>query len=187
MRFDIFGKALRVLMPALCAALLLPACAAKEKEEAPAGMSVTVNLRDVHRCSRISPEITVAQAPNGTDYFDVRLVEYTGDSQELYLGGGAWDNAKKYIEDGHHGGKGSEAHKAAVTGDTVGDPFKDTSSVAMNPIIKFTTLFGLLAVEMAVGMTTQGQQTLAWTLAAVFLALNLVFVYRSFYGMRIEG
>ena len=92
MRFDIFGKALRVLMPALCAALLLPACAAKEKEEAPAGMSVTVNLRDVHRCSRISPEITVAQAPNGTDYFDVRLVEYTGDSQELYLGGGAWDN-----------------------------------------------------------------------------------------------
>lgn len=92
MRFDIFGKALRVLMPALCAALLLPACAAKEKEEAPAGMSVTVNLRDVHRCSRISPEITVAQAPNGTDYFDVRLVEYTGDSQELYLGGGAWNN-----------------------------------------------------------------------------------------------
>ncbi len=92
MRFDIFGKALRVLMPALCAALLLPACAAKETEEAPAGMGVTVNLRDVHRCSRISPEITVAQAPNGTDYFDVRLVEYTGDSQELYLGGGAWDN-----------------------------------------------------------------------------------------------
>ena len=92
MRFDIFGKALRVLMPALCAALLLPACAAKETEEAPAGMGVTVNLRDVHRCSRISPEITVAQAPNGTDYFDVRLVEYTGDSQELYLGGGAWSN-----------------------------------------------------------------------------------------------
>lgn len=92
MRFDIFGKVLRVLMPALCAALLLPACAAKETEEAPAGMGVTVNLRDVHRCSRISPEITVAQAPNGTDYFDVRLVEYTGDSQELYLGGGMWNN-----------------------------------------------------------------------------------------------
>ena len=91
MRFDIFGKALRVLMPALCAALLLPACAAKEKEEAPAGMSVTVNLRDVHRCSRISPEITVAQAPNGTDYFDVRLVEYSGPAQELFLGGGLWD------------------------------------------------------------------------------------------------
>lgn len=92
MRFDILGKAVRVLMPALCAALLLPACAAKETEEAPAGMGVTVNLRDVHRCSRISPEITVAQAPNGTDYFDVRLVEYTGDSQELYLGGGMWNN-----------------------------------------------------------------------------------------------
>jgi K(+)-stimulated pyrophosphate-energized sodium pump len=73
-----------------------------------------------------------------------------------------------------------------VVGDTVGDPFKDTSSVAMNPIIKFTTLFGLLAVEMAVGMVTQEQQGLAWCLAAVFLALNLVFVYRSFYGMRIE-
>ncbi|OXS29566.1 MAG: MbtF [Desulfovibrio sp. MES5] len=92
MRFDIFGKALRVLMPALCAALLLPACAAKETQEAPAGMGVTVNLRDVHRCSRISPEITVDQAPNGTDYYDVRLVEYTGDSQELYLGGGTWNN-----------------------------------------------------------------------------------------------
>ena len=70
---------------------------------------------------------------------------------------------------------------------TVGDPFKDTSSVAMNPIIKFTTLFGLLAVEMAVGMVAQGQQGLAWTLAAIFMALNLIFVYRSFYSMRIEN
>jgi hypothetical protein len=68
----------------------------------------------------------------------------------------------------------------------VGDPFKDTSSVAMNPIIKFTTLFGLLAVEMAVGMMAQGQQGLSWCLAMIFLALNLTFVYRSFYGMRIE-
>ena len=99
--------------------------------------------------------------------------------------GGAWDNAKKVVETELRA-KGTDLHAAAVVGDTVGDPFKDTSSVAMNPIIKFTTLFGLLAVEMAVGMTTQGQQTLAWTLAAVFLALNLVFVYRSFYGMRIE-
>jgi K(+)-stimulated pyrophosphate-energized sodium pump len=81
--------------------------------------------------------------------------------------------------------KGTELHAAAVIGDTVGDPFKDTCSVAMNPIIKFTTLFGLLAVEMAVGMVAQGQQNLAWALAAVFLALNLIFVYRSFYGMRI--
>ena len=100
--------------------------------------------------------------------------------------GGLWDNAKKYVESGNEGGKGSEAHKAAVVGDTVGDPFKDTSSVAMNPIIKFTTLFGLLAVEMAVGLVAQGQQNLAWTLAAAFLALNFFFVYRSFYGMRIE-
>lgn len=92
MRFDILGKAVRVLMPALCAALLLPACSTKEPEAAPSGMTLTVNLRNVHRCSRISPEITVLQAPNGTDYFDVRLVEYTGDAQELFLGGGLWDN-----------------------------------------------------------------------------------------------
>lgn len=100
--------------------------------------------------------------------------------------GGAWDNAKKIVETELRA-KGTELHAAAVVGDTVGDPFKDTSSVAMNPIIKFTTLFGLLAVEMAVGFVAQGQQGLAWTLAAVFLALNLFFVRRSFYGMRIEG
>ena len=100
-------------------------------------------------------------------------------------GGGAWDNAKKIVETELRA-KGTALHDAAVVGDTVGDPFKDTSSVAMNPIIKFTTLFGLLAVEMAVGMVAQGNQSLAWTLAAVFLALNFFFVYRSFYGMRIE-
>ena len=99
--------------------------------------------------------------------------------------GGAWDNAKKIVETELRA-KGSELHAAAVIGDTVGDPFKDTSSVAMNPIIKFTTLFGLLAVEMAVGLAAQGRGTLTWTLAAIFLALNLVFVYRSFYRMRIE-
>jgi K(+)-stimulated pyrophosphate-energized sodium pump len=98
--------------------------------------------------------------------------------------GGAWDNAKKVVETELRA-KGTELHAASVVGDTVGDPFKDTSSVAMNPIIKFTTLFGLLAVEMAVGME-QEQRALAWGLAAVFLALNLIFVYRSFYGMRIE-
>ena len=99
--------------------------------------------------------------------------------------GGAWDNAKKVVETELRA-KGTDLHEAAVVGDTVGDPFKDTSSVAMNPIIKFTTLFGLLAVEMAVGLVAQGQQGLSWVLATIFLVLNFVFVYRSFYGMRIE-
>ena len=81
--------------------------------------------------------------------------------------------------------KGTDLHNASVVGDTVGDPFKDTASVAMNPIIKFTTLFGLLAVEMAVGLHAQGYQGLVWLLAAAFLAVNLFFVFRSFYGMRI--
>lgn len=92
MRLDFIGKALRLLTPALCAAVLLPACASKETEAVPGGMSVTVTLRDVHRCSRISPEIQVAEAPQGTDYYDVRLMEFVGDSQELFLGGGEWDN-----------------------------------------------------------------------------------------------
>ena len=74
-----------------------------------------------------------------------------------------------------------------MVGDTVGDPFKDTASVAMNPIIKFTTLFGLLAVEMAVGLNAQGHQSVVYGLAAVFLLVNLVFVFRSFYGMRIDA
>ena len=98
--------------------------------------------------------------------------------------GGAWDNAKKIVETELHA-KGTDLHNASVVGDTVGDPFKDTASVAMNPIIKFTTLFGLLAVEMAVGLHAQGHQWLVWLLAAGFLAVNLIFVYRSFYGMRI--
>ncbi len=99
--------------------------------------------------------------------------------------GGAWDNAKKIVETELRA-KGTELHAAAVVGDTVGDPFKDTCSVAMNPIIKFTTLFGLLAVEMAVGLVAQGQQTLALNMAALFLVVNLVFVFRSFYRMRIN-
>jgi K(+)-stimulated pyrophosphate-energized sodium pump len=100
--------------------------------------------------------------------------------------GGAWDNAKKVVEV-ELKAKGSELHDATVVGDTVGDPFKDTSSVAMNPVIKFTTLFGLLAVELAVSLTAarQGDATLSLTLAAVFLATAFFFVYRSFYGMRI--
>ncbi len=94
--------------------------------------------------------------------------------------GGAWDNAKKIVEV-ELKEKGTELHAATVVGDTVGDPFKDTSSVAMNPVIKFTTLFGLLAVELAVGMN----RSTSLALAAVFLTLSIVFVWRSFYGMRI--
>ena len=98
--------------------------------------------------------------------------------------GGAWDNAKKIVETEMHA-KGTDLHNASVVGDTVGDPFKDTASVAMNPIIKFTTLFGLLAVEMAVGLNAQGQEMVVWVMSALFLAVNLIFVFRSFYSMRI--
>ena len=98
--------------------------------------------------------------------------------------GGAWDNAKKIVEV-ELKMKGTPLHAATVVGDTVGDPFKDTSSVAMNPIIKFTTLFGLLAVELAVSMRATQGPMLGHVLAAVFFALSTVFVWRSFYGMRI--
>jgi K(+)-stimulated pyrophosphate-energized sodium pump len=106
--------------------------------------------------------------------------------------GGAWDNAKKIVETdkklaAEGNGKGSALHEACVVGDTVGDPYKDTSSVAMNPIIKFTTLFGLLAVEMAVGMVAQGQRTLTTVLAVAFFVISTVFVWRSFYTMRIKS
>jgi K(+)-stimulated pyrophosphate-energized sodium pump len=100
--------------------------------------------------------------------------------------GGAWDNAKKIVEV-ELKAKGTPLHDATVVGDTVGDPFKDTSSVALNPIIKFTTLFGLLAVSLAVSVTKQQGQGLSWTLSAIFFVLALFFVYRSFYGMRIES
>jgi K(+)-stimulated pyrophosphate-energized sodium pump len=95
--------------------------------------------------------------------------------------GGAWDNAKKIVEVDLRQ-KGTPLHAATVVGDTVGDPFKDTSSVSLNPVIKFTTLFGLLAVEIAVVMKNQGTKTF---IGMVFLAIALFFVYRSFYGMRI--
>ncbi len=100
--------------------------------------------------------------------------------------GGAWDNAKKVVEVDLKE-KGTPLHAATVVGDTVGDPFKDTSSVAMNPVIKFTTLFGLLAVELAVTLTAQHGPGLSRTLAAVFFAVSVVFVWRSFYAMRIRG
>jgi len=98
--------------------------------------------------------------------------------------GGAWDNAKKIVEV-ELKQKGTPLHDATVVGDTVGDPFKDTSSVAMNPVIKFTTLFGLLAVELAVSVTAQRGAMLTHVLAAVFFAVSMFFVWRSFYGMRI--
>ena len=123
--------------------------------------------------------------------------------------GGAWDNAKKIVEV-ELKEKGTPLHDACVVGDTVGDPFKDTSSVAMNPVIKFTTLFGLLAVELAlsvyrsrgdhtlnyllavelaVSLTARndGDTTLTHILAGVFFLISMVFVWRSFYGMRIGG
>jgi len=100
--------------------------------------------------------------------------------------GGAWDNAKKIVEV-ELKQKGTELHAATVVGDTVGDPFKDTSSVAMNPVIKFTTLFGLLAVELAVSLTASQGSTLAHSLATAFFVVSLFFVYRSFYGMRIKS
>ena len=98
--------------------------------------------------------------------------------------GGAWDNAKKIVEV-ELKQKGTPLHDATVVGDTVGDPFKDTSSVALNPVIKFTTLFGLLAVELAVDLASKNAM-LTHVLAAVFFLISFCFVYRSFYGMRIK-
>jgi K(+)-stimulated pyrophosphate-energized sodium pump len=108
--------------------------------------------------------------------------------QALFMAnaGGAWDNAKKVVETELRA-KGTELHDATVVGDTVGDPFKDTSSVALNPIIKFTTLFGLLAVSLAVDLTQTQGVGFTNILSAVFFAIAMFFVYRSFYGMRIES
>jgi K(+)-stimulated pyrophosphate-energized sodium pump len=113
-------------------------------------------------------------------------IAFFGLFQAIFMAnaGGAWDNAKKIVEVDLRM-KGTDLHAATVVGDTVGDPFKDTSSVAMNPVIKFTTLFGLLAVEIAVTMKQAGQQKLGMVIGAVLFLVALVFVYRSFYGMRI--
>ena len=100
--------------------------------------------------------------------------------------GGAWDNAKKVVETELRA-KGTPLHDACVVGDTVGDPFKDTCSVALNPIIKFTTLFGLLAVSLAVDVGNKQGHILTTVLSAVFFLVSAFFVYRSFYGMRIES
>ena len=112
-------------------------------------------------------------------------IAFFGLFQAIFMAnaGGAWDNAKKIVEVDLKE-KNTPLHEASVVGDTVGDPFKDTSSVSLNPVIKFTTLFGLLATEIAVTMTNTGLRT---GLAVVFTFIALVFVYRSFYGMRITG
>jgi K(+)-stimulated pyrophosphate-energized sodium pump len=111
-----------------------------------------------------------------------------GLSQAIFMAnaGGAWDNAKKIVET-ELKMKGTDLHDASVVGDTVGDPFKDTSSVAMNPVIKFTTLFGLLAVELGVFLTASSGAALAQLLAVAFLLVGVTFVWRSFYAMRITG
>jgi len=108
--------------------------------------------------------------------------------QALFMAnaGGAWDNAKKVVEV-ELKEKGTALHDATVVGDTVGDPFKDTSSVAMNPVIKFTTLFGLLAVQLAEKLEKQQGAELRHVISAVLFVITLFFVYRSFYGMRIES
>jgi K(+)-stimulated pyrophosphate-energized sodium pump len=113
-------------------------------------------------------------------------IAFFGLYQAIFMAnaGGAWDNAKKIVEVVLRA-KGTELHAATVVGDTVGDPFKDTSSVAMNPIIKFTTLFGLLATEIAVAMQKANRTGLKMGIAIVLFAIALVFVYRSFYAMRI--
>jgi K(+)-stimulated pyrophosphate-energized sodium pump len=129
--------------------------------------------------------LTIAYAFFNPIFFISYLVSIAvvGLFQAVYMAnaGGAWDNAKKVVEV-EMNAKGTELHAATVVGDTVGDPYKDTSSVALNPIIKFTTLFGLLAVEM--GVANPG---IAGVLSGVFMLVALFFVYRSFYGMRISS
>ncbi len=115
-------------------------------------------------------------------------IAFFGLFQAIFMAnaGGCWDNAKKIVEVDLKE-KNTPLHEATVVGDTVGDPFKDTSSVSLNPVIKFTTLFGLLAVEIAVEMQKTGHTGLKTGLAAAFFLIALIFVYRSFYGMRISG
>ena len=113
-------------------------------------------------------------------------IAFFGLFQAIFMAnaGGAWDNAKKIVEVDLKE-KGTPLHEATVVGDTVGDPFKDTSSVSMNPVIKFTTLFGLLATEIAVTMQLAGQTGLKLGLGIAFFVIALIFIYRSFYSMRI--
>jgi len=128
--------------------------------------------------------ITLAFAFFDPNFFVAYLISIAvfGLFQAIYMAnaGGAWDNAKKVVEV-ELKQKGTPLHDATVVGDTVGDPYKDTSSVALNPIIKFTTLFGLLAVEMAVA-----NPGIRVPVSVVFMLIALFFVHRSFYGMRIS-
>jgi len=112
-------------------------------------------------------------------------IAFFGLFQAIFMAnaGGCWDNGKKIVEVDLKM-KNTPLHEASIVGDTVGDPFKDTSSVSLNPIIKFTTLFGLLATEIAV---TMKDPSLKMGLAVVFLLIALVFAYRSFYSMRISA
>jgi K(+)-stimulated pyrophosphate-energized sodium pump len=100
--------------------------------------------------------------------------------------GGAWDNAKKIVETELHA-KGTPLHEASIVGDTVGDPFKDTSSVALNPVIKFTTLFGVLAVGLAIQLTEDGHEDIKYAICGISVLVSMFFAWRSFYGMRITG
>jgi K(+)-stimulated pyrophosphate-energized sodium pump len=108
--------------------------------------------------------------------------------QAIYMAnaGGAWDNAKKVVET-ELKAKNTPLHEATVVGDTVGDPFKDTTSVALNPIIKFTTLFGLLAVPLAVSLRHKEGNNITLAFAVAFLLISMIFVHRSFYAMRIHS
>src|SRR5205823_333662 len=134
--------------------------------------------------------ITLAFAFFDPNFFVAYLISIAifGLFQAIYMAnaGGAWDNAKKIVEVDLKE-KGTALHAATVVGDTVGDPFKDTSSVSMNPVIKFTTLFGLLAVELAVTLTAEYGSGFTRVLATIFFLSSVVFVWRSFYNMRIRS
>jgi K(+)-stimulated pyrophosphate-energized sodium pump len=132
--------------------------------------------------------ITLAFAFFDPNFFVAYLISIAvfGLFQAIYMAnaGGAWDNAKKLVEVDLKE-KGTALHAATVIGDTVGDPFKDTTSVALNPIIKFSTLFGLLAVEIAVSIRLTAETNYLPAVGVVLLGIALIFVWRSFYMMRI--
>jgi K(+)-stimulated pyrophosphate-energized sodium pump len=169
------------------------------KLDGPAKASVSDSKKVVQICTRYAQKgmlnifltvffITLSFALLEPYFFIGYLVSIAlfGLYQAIFMAnaGGAWDNAKKIVET-ELKQKGTDLHAATVVGDIVGDPFKDTSSVALNPIIKFTTLFGLLAVELGVSLSRNQGLTTKYFLAAIFFVVALVFVYRSFYKMRI--